>query len=254
VWPLSRTSPRECLRIGRVAIERWSAQGAGLGLRSALPMPADALDRPGCLTALLHELYADKPQGKVQVVLESAWLPLVLADTGGELLSAGEMQALVRHRLNAAHGSQSDDLAAWDVRADYRAGDRFALGYGFAPHHKQAVVAAAAEAGLQLDAVMPAFLWGWKRVRPPVTAGWWVWPEQDRMLLVRLEAGRVVAFNPAAPLAETGAAIERLVQVESVRWGLASSDSVAAVASWQPPARLPTSSPRLAWHSLAGVA
>lgn len=254
MWPLSRNLPRECLRIGRVAIERWSGPGTGLGLRSALPMPADAMDRPGCLTALLHGLYADKPQGKVHVVLESAWLPLLLVDTGGELLSPGEVQALVRHRLNACHAGPGDDLAAWDVRVDYRAGDRFALGYGFAPQHKQAVLAAAAEAGLQLDALIPALLWGWKQVRPPVTAGWWVWPEQDRMLLARLEAGRVVAFNPAAALAATGAAIEQLVQVESVRWGLAPSDHGVAVASWQPPARLPASGPRLAWHSLAGVA
>ena len=123
------------------------------------------MDRHGYLTALLHELYADKPQGKVHVVVESAWLPLLLADTGGGLLSAGEVQALVRHRLNACHAGPSDDLAAWDVRVDYRAGDRFSLGYGFTPHHKQAVLAAAAEAGLRLDAVTPAFLWGWKQVR-----------------------------------------------------------------------------------------
>jgi len=254
VWPLSRPATGECLRIGRSAVQRWAGQGAGLELVATLPLPANAVNEPECLGQALGELYADKPQGKVSLVLESAWLPLLLADTGGSLLSAAEAEALVRHRLSAYHAGPDDDLSAWDVRVDYRAGDRFALGYGLAPGVKQILLDAAERAGLQLNALTPAFVWGWQRLRPPVKTGWWVWPEQDRMLLGRVEAGRLVALNPAAALADTSAAIGRFVHAEAARWGMpaASVEGICA-ASWQPPAQMPAPSQGVAWCSVVGA-
>jgi len=253
VWPLSRPPARECLRIGRLAAERWAGQGAGLELMETRPLPAHAINEPECLGQALGELCADKPPGKISLVLESAWLPLLLADTGGALLGMGEAEALVRHRLSSYHGRSGDELSAWDIRVDYRAGDRFVLGYGLAPRVKHSLLGAAEQAGVRLDALMPAFVWGWQRLRPPVNTGWWVWPEQDRLLLARAEAGRLVALNPAVPLGETGAAIERLVQIEAARWGLPVGDDSVTVASWQQPVQLPARSQRLVWRSLAGA-
>ena len=90
-------------------------------------------------------------------------------------------------------------------------------------------------------------------MRPPVNTGWWVWPEQDRLLLARAEAGRLVALNPAVPWAETSAAIEHMVQIEAARWGLPASDDSVTVASWQQPVQLPARSQRMVWRSLAGA-
>ena len=253
MWPLDRSSAHECLRIGRLAVERWTAEGAHLKLRAAWPLPANAIETPACLGQALTGLCSDKPRAKVTLVLESAWLPLLLADAGGALLGTDEAEALLRHRLSAHHAGQGDDLSAWDIRVDHRAGDRFALGYGLSPQIKQALLDAAERAGLRLDALTPAFVWGWQRMRPAVKAGWWLWPEQDRMLLARAEAGRLVALNPAVPLAETGSAIERIAQIESARWGWPTNNEGVTVGSWQQPAHLPTRSERLTWRSVANA-
>lgn len=249
MWPLKFRSPHECLRIGRLAAQRWAGQGGDLELVATLALPANAINEPACLGDAIGELFADDPRGKVSVVLESAWSPLLLADTGGALLSATEAEALVQHRLSIHHGG----LAPSDVRVDYRAGNRFALGYGLAPGLKQALLNAAEQAGLQLAAITPALVWGWQRLKPPPSTGWWVWPEQDRMLLARVEAGRLVALNPAAALTEDATAIERAVQAEAARWGVQSKLCITSVASWLPATQLPTRSQTLTWHSLVGA-
>ena len=253
MWPLNSSSPSECLRIGRRAVERWSADRAGLQLMATSLLPANAIQTPACLGHALTELCSDKPRGKINLVLESAWLPLLLADTGGALLGADEAEALMRHRLSGHHGGQGDDLSAWDIRVDHLAGDRFALGYGLSQQIKQTLLDAAERAGLRLEALTPAFVWGWQRMRPAVKAGWWLWPEQDRMLLARVEAGRLVALNPAVPLAETGTAIERIVQIESARWGWPANNEGVTVGSWQQPVHLPARNERLVWRSVVGA-
>ncbi|MEO8154060.1 MAG: hypothetical protein ABI605_13400 [Rhizobacter sp.] len=254
MWPLSRPPARECLRIGRLAAERWAGQGMGLELKASWPLPANAIDTPECLAQALTELCAEKPQGKVSLVLESAWLPVLMADTGGSLLGVAEAEALMRHRLSEYHAGPGDELSTWDIRVDYRAGDRFALGYGLAPRVKQALLEATARAEIRLQTLVPAFVWGWRRLRPPIKTGWWLWPEQDRMLLARADASRWVALNPAVPLVNTPSAIERIVQAESARWGLPASEEGVTVASWQPPLQLPAPGQRLKWRSLLETA
>jgi len=253
VWPLSRSSTHECLRFGLLAAERWAGQGGALKRVASVALPAHAINEPECLGAALSELCVGKPQGKVSLVLESAWLPLVLVGVGDTLLAPTEAQALMRHRLGSNHGSQGDELSAWDIRVDYRAGERFALGYGLAPHVRQVLLSAAELAGLQLCGLVPAFTWGWQRLQSPLKTGWWVWPEQDRMLLARVEGGRLVAFNPAASLVDTGPAVEQLVHAEAARWGLLANAGTVTVASWHSPAQLPARSPGLTWRSLVGA-
>jgi hypothetical protein len=243
----------DCLRIGRLAVERWSAEGTHLKLTASWPLPTNAIQAPACLGQALTELCSDKPSVKLSLVLESAWLPALLADTGAALLSADEVEGLMRHRLSAHHAGQGSDLSAWNVRVDHRAGDRFALGYGLSPEIKQPLLDAAERAGVRLDALTPAFVWGWQRMRPVVKAGWWLWPEQDRLLLARIEAGRVVALNPAVSLVETGTAIERVVQIESARWGWPANNEGVTVGSWKQPAHLPSRSERLTWRSVANA-
>jgi hypothetical protein len=256
VWPLNRASGSEVIRLGRLAIERWVDRGNGLALVSTLPLPGDGSAHLDSLGQALSALYTDKPQGTVSVVLESAWAPLLLADTGGVLWGDGPVTALVRHRLDALYGSATDDVATWEVRVDHRAGDRFALGYGMSSRVKQALVSAAEQAGLKLDSLTPAFTWGWQRLRSaqqwPGRGGWWAWPEQDRMLVARVEAGRLVALNAAAPRGDSSQLIESVVDTEGVRWGLDAWQERVHAAAWLSPAQLPAPTERVAWHAVGG--
>ena len=261
MWPLDRRPRgRECLRLGRLAAERWVGSEAGWLLLGREDIPAQVLDRPEALAASLPALYAHRPaEGGVTVVLESAWLPVLLGDTGGTLWGAAPLAAWMRHRLRLLHGSAEDDLAGWDIRVDAQAGERHALGYGLSPRVRQAVLAAAARSGLEVDALTPAISWGWQRLRPertwPDRSGWWVWPEQDRCLVARVEAGRFVAFNAAAQLVTDPAQVERLIATEAVRLGLdAGAVDRIGVAAWRAPTQLPSPTPKQAWFALAGEA
>lgn len=257
MWPLSRTSTREVVRIGRLAAERWVGTPKGLSLVASQPLPDDALNKPECLGLALSSLYTDKPLSRISLVLESAWSPLLLADTGGVLWGSAQVTALARHRLGSLYGRPGDDLADWEVRVDHRAGDRFALCYGVAPRVKQDLLNAAQQAGLQLDELTPAFAWGWQRLRParqwPRQTGWWVWSEQDRRLVARVEAGRLVALNPAAPLGDASVMIEQIVNAEGIRWGLDARSGPIGVASWLPPTQLPPPlGDHMVWCALIG--
>ncbi|MBX3475892.1 MAG: hypothetical protein KF754_16100 [Planctomycetes bacterium] len=256
MWPLRRTSRREYVRIGRISVERWAEEGAGLSLIGQQPVPTDVIDAPEGLAQAVAALYADKPRCKVTLLLESAWSPLLLADTGGVVWGDGPVSALVRHRLGLLYGSLDEDVAAWDIRVDHRAGDRYALGFGLSPRIKQGLLGAAQNAGLTLEAMVPAFLWGCQRLRPARRwtrqTGWWIWAEQDRMLVARIEAGRVVVLNPASPVHDTTASVEQQVRIEGARWGGDASREPVSVAAWSRLVELPPSTERLSWCSAIG--
>lgn len=234
----------EVLRIGRHAVERWSRAGAGWRLVGQGSLLEGAVDAPeaALAAAITTALQSNLPMPKrVTVIVESAWLPLLLVDTGG-LLWGDAPLALVRHRLSAL--GAGDEATAWDVRADGRAGERFALGYGLPPRVKSAVVDAVGGVGCTLSALTPAFLWAWQQ--RPVHQGWWIYAEQDRSLLARFVGGRVTAFNSAALLIRDAEDAERAVGIESSRWGIVELGPVQACA-WYAGG----SNGRIAWNALA---
>lgn len=256
MWQLSRLARQECVRVGRCAIERWTTSKLGLTLVATCALPTNAVDTPDCLLDALKCLYSSKPTSKVILLLESAWLPLLVADTGGLLWSVAQTESLVRHRLDTLYGGGAEDVSKWDVRLDWRAGDRFALGYGLPPRAKQFLLEAGERAGIRPDALMPAFSWGWRRLRPCQTwsgrTGWWLWPEQDRLLVGRIERNRLVAIHPSAPVSDTVAAVERLVDGESVRNGAGAQREQIIVAAWRQASRLPHAHGRVVWRSVVG--
>lgn len=236
MWPLERNVVHECVRIGRHAVERWTGSRAALALAASQPLPAMAAPRPQDLLAALQGLYAQRPAVKATLVLESAWLPLMLVDTG-VALAAAEVQALVRHRLGLLYAEGGEPVASWDLRVEHSAGDRFALGYGLPSSLKQSLLEAAQGIGLEWGALVPAFAWGRERLRPTRAwarrSGWWVWPEQDRSLLARLVGDRVTALNAGAPpVDDKHGAIEGLIDAECMRQGIDSTAEPIGVATW----------------------
>ena len=255
MWPFKRTVDYEFLRLGRYTAERWSLMPEGLTLIASGSLNTERFDDPEMLAELLRTVYAIRPNSPVGVVLESAWAPVILTDKGGALSNAAQVEGLLRHRLRTLYASAKDNLEELDVRATARPGNRFALGYGLSARVKQAVLSAASELDVRVSSMTPAFAWGWSRLNPsrdwPNRTGWWLWPEQDRLICMRAEAAQLVALNPAVACADTAAELERVVQVEAVRWGLDPTNEPIHVAAWAPPAHLPAPSARVSWRSVA---
>ncbi|NRF68879.1 hypothetical protein HLB44_17945 [Aquincola sp. S2] len=216
MWPFDRASTRDIVRIGRLAVERWEPRRGALAALGREPLAEPSTP---AIAAALRALYPQPPPRAITLLLETAWLPLLLADTGGALWSRAQIETLLRHRLAALYGDDAEPPSSWPLRIDHRPGDRFARGGALPPRLQRSLLDSARVLGLRWHALLPAFDWGWQRRRPvrqPAgRTGWWLWPEQDRLLIARIEAGRLTALEAAAPPAGTPAA--RAAQVELAR-------------------------------------
>ena len=236
MWPLE--SARDIVRIGRERVEWWSHGAQGLDLRRQQPLDLPAGPDADALSVALHALFeAQHGEGRrsIEVVLESAWLPAMLLPTGPTPWSTAKLHALLRHRLGQLYGGMHDPIEAWELQLDHRPGDAQAVGYGLAPLIKSAVIDAAAAAGRRLASVQPALAWGRHRLEPVIRRAadaWWVWVEQDRSLVCRLEACRISAMNVGAPVPRDGAHAQRLVEIEAHRQGTEVPQAPSLVTGW----------------------
>ena len=84
MWPRSRKSGEEILRIGRHAIERWTLADGVLSMVASHGLGPDAgvLSHVASLVDGVGVLYPAAPSIAITLVLESAWMPLVLVDAG----------------------------------------------------------------------------------------------------------------------------------------------------------------------------
>ena len=260
MWPLDRFANADVVRIGAHAVELWRG-GAG----SMEQVAREELPRRGSLfdaSALVEPLQAIA--GRVTsrraiVVLESAYAPVLLVDTGGVLTRAAQVDALLRHRFGLAYGIPGRDASGWRVRWTHRYGDRYALGYGIDPAVEAAMLEGATSANLIFAAWMPALDWSLVRFGRRLRAAgcpWWVWTEQDRSLAVHLSGGQVDALDPALLEADSVTGIERAMAAAATRAGLRTSAAgeVAApigVGYWQMNERPSGSSTRLREFAIA---
>ena len=260
MWPLDRFARADVVRIGAHAIELWRG-----GARAFERVAREALPRRGSLfdaSALVEPLQAIA--GRVTnrraiAVLESAYAPVLLADTGGVLTRAAQVDALLRHRFGLAYGIPGRDASGWRVRWTHRYGDRYALGYGLDPVVEAAMLEGATSANLTFAAWMPALEWSLTRFgRRGRAAGcpWWVWAEQDRSLAVHLSGGQVDALDPALLDADSVTGIERAIAAATARASLHTSTagevaSPIGVGYWQVTERPGGGSTRLREFAIA---
>jgi hypothetical protein len=274
VWPLERRV--DVVRVGRRRVEYWASTAQGLVLRGEQRLELTGTPRAAELAPVLRSLLTDArgatAGGKsvarsIDVVFESAWLPVMLVEVGKSLRSSKTIEALLRHRFAQQFSEQNEAVSGWDLQIDHRPGDTRALGFGLAPATQQTVIDAAAAARLRLASLQPALAWGWQRLQADrrrtaataVTAnrgGWWIWIEQDRSLVGHVDAsGRLDALNPGAAVAEDEVQCLRLMQIEALRQGLPSDDVCGVAVDW----RLAQCGPsrgagsRLQWLSLAAT-
>lgn len=238
MWRLDWGRATNLIRIGAQAVELWRGDRSVLTLVLQLPLPrrgslydADSLNEP--LLALLARLDGEQ----ASVILESAFAPVLLADTGGGLTSGTLVTALLRHRFGLAYAEHGVDIASWKIRTDYRFGDRYALGFALPPAVETVLVEVSSSAGIAFTEWRPALAWSLDRLNPArgwvKGSGWWIWREQDRSLIVRLDQGRVAVLNPAVQIGEAVSDVERSIATELVGSGIARDTGPIGVGQWQ---------------------
>jgi hypothetical protein len=256
VWPLERRQADAILRVGRLSLERWDRVDGRLSMVSRHVLDQAATMHPSLLAEGLHVLYRNSPAGPVEIVLESAWMPIVLCDTGRNVMRLAQVEALARYRFGQTLVSPLDPVAQWEIRADYVAGHRHALAFALSPQVRQVIASAASSLRVNLAALAPAFSWGWSRARAGGAlpgSVWWLCAEQDRTLVSRTEGGRVIALHPGADAVVDRQAALSLVDVEAARFGLPSGDAAAvAVGAWHDTLDDPSAKGRVRWHDYRG--
>ena len=253
MWPFDRWIARDVLRVGCSTVEHWCADGGNLLLEGRHALAADAPPDPGELGAALAALFAKPPSRPVTLVMESAWLPVLLLDNGARALRATEVDALARHRFRRHHDTPGDPVATWNLRIDYRAGERWSLAYGLPSRVLTAVTTAACDCGVILASVSPALDWAVQR-QPRRGGGgaWYVLVEADRCIVMRTESGRPAGLHAAMPPGHGPDRMLANLDAEQARLGIAPGDDPVRIAHWAL-ADLDGSDPRLSWSDLAGT-
>lgn len=235
MWRLERQ--RDVLLVGRLRVERWAPGPGGRLVRAkAVDLMAGPLPEPQALEPSIGTVLEGGSRA-VDVVVESAWLPVIAVRTGQALWARSSVEALARHRLAEGFGDLigaegRSAQSAWDIVVDHRPGDEVAVAYGLPQGVSSAIERAVTGPGVHLRSMQPALAWGWQEAGS--RAGWWVWLEQDRAHVCHVTRGRIDAMNAGAMFPADAASCQRLLAVEGIRQGLADT-AVAKVAGLELP-------------------
>lgn len=259
MWPLER--PKSVVRVGRDRVELWRAGPRGLSMHRQSALQYSEAPKLAALTAAISVLLADETlqAARLDLVVESVWLPVVLLEVGATLWSLKQADALMRHRVGHLYAERREPMSAWDMQLDYRPGDARGLGYALAPSVKAALVSAAAATGCRWASLQPAFAWSWRQglAQRRWPRGWWLWAEQDRWLIALVQQGRVTQLNAGAAPALDAAEVLHRVEVEALRGGIDAPDLPVVAGGWQPlrsPGGPGQTDNRVSWFDVAGDA
>ena len=249
MWPLDAFVVPEVIRVGPLALELWKRSSAGMDLIDRVPLAqrASMYDARQIVDSL-RSLYDQLTRPRVSLVLESAYAPALLADTGGSLWNAKQVETLLRHRFGLTYGSPDINVATWKIRTMHRYGERYALGFAMAPAVEDALRESATLAKIEFAEWSPALAWGLDRFAPsrkwPRRTGWWVWAEQDRCLVISISRGRFGSLNAAVALPKSNEVLEQMIGAEEGRQGIGSGQSPIGYAHWSSEDRLAGASER----------
>lgn len=242
MWPLSRRSG-PLLRLCRDRAEFWIRQGEEFVCAAHEGIAKNAVAAMAeTLVALLtrDEVAACSTNDDIDIVIESAWLPVLPLEAGPTLWSTPQMTALMRHRLTQIYAGEGSVAGPWTLRLDYRPGDRHGLGYALAAEVGEAFAQVASTSRRRWRSLQPALHWGWGQFasqRRGATrakhGACWIWIEQDRALVALLQKDGIAALNPGAMVPRDEAELMRLATREALRAGLEQADLAVVVAGWQ---------------------
>jgi hypothetical protein len=181
--------------------------------------------------ALVERLNAiDWPQSgrfKLEMVLESAWMPITCIDTKGAAWSVQEFRAIAMQRWGALFGTGAEH---WDAQSDYLPGDTTGCAFGLPMTLKLALRGWAQKQHLSGLQILPAVNWAALQSNPPLVRApgqRLLFLEADRSLLLEGRVGRFLPVAWALPPADGPA------QCRSLLSGLESSTQGVAVLSWE---------------------
>jgi hypothetical protein len=225
-------------------VEWWSSGPDGFAQRNAGTIDGEAgpdlrsLER--AIQSLLEPHQADLKGCRLDVVIESAWLPVVAIETRKQLLNQVELDALLRHRLQHARLDGSTAAPEWETRFVHQPGDELALGFAIDLRLKDLLVEQFGSRQARTLSIQPAFTWGWDAsvgqrreacMASSTGSTWWLWEESDRTLAALAGRRHVRVMNVAAPLLGRQDA-KTLAKREALRSGVQQADTSAVVGGW----------------------
>jgi hypothetical protein len=228
VWPRRKHHP--LVRVGRLNVELW--QPGADGLRCVSQRPLGLTRRPDvqlmseCLATLL-ENRSSEGRG-LDLVVESAWMPVMHLPMAPTLWSMEQATNLLRHRLGLLQGIQPEHMSSWQLAVDYLPGNACGLGYGLSPAVREALHQAVHAANCKVHSMQPALAWGGRRLpdRPARRRSNLkgtqarIWVEQDRALVVLDQVGKVLHLNACAEAPSNDEQALLQFQIECARAGL----------------------------------
>lgn len=245
MWPLE--NKRDVLRIGCHCVELWNWRSRGMVLNSRQTIESNGTARSRGLAEALAGLLgarsvehrkAQRGVAPVDVVIESAWLPVLTFEPRPMIWSRIDCEALLRHRLTSLYSDASELNSDWLLEVDYLPGDALGIGFGLASSIKEIIESISLANGQVLSSLRPSWCWGWAhltRYRRTLRKGWWFWLEQDRALIGCVRGGRLSSLNTGAHIPIDAGWARRQIEQEAVRRGMRTSSEQAVIAGWQLP-------------------
>lgn len=253
MWPR-----KQCiLRLGRHGCELWLEQSrAVLGLAKQSVPQAEAQSPYEPLRLAIQQLAQHVPaRARVQVIVDSHWLPVLLVDTGHAPLAGGHINTLAMHRFAEVRG---EAVRNWAFMSNYLAGDRKALAFGCPPQLQQVVQSTLAEnaAPRAFCGLQPTL--SWAMAKAPAKLGMQsnrctVLHEQDRSLMVLSQGASLLGFHPALPAFESPQQFMHEAQRYAWRCGVPNKDWRFQVLAFEPRGPHESSDlgiPELNWSTL----
>ena len=244
MWrPSLRRKPEAILKLCRDRVEWWAPgttdlEHRGTSLIAGEPGP-DLLPLEQAMRSLLEAHRTELEGCSLDVMVESAWLPVVAIDTRRQLLSPAELDALLTHRIEHIYRNRSESSQSWETRLSHQPGNDLAVGFAIDIRLKQLLLAQVASCQARVLSIQPAFTWGWDQSgherrqackASPAKSVWWFWEESDRTLAALADKGQVRALNAAAPRVDRQDA-GTMARREALRHGIAEADLPALVVS-----------------------
>ncbi len=252
MWPFERWRETDVLRVCRDAAEHWASQPAGLVRQQREPL-APPLDVPALEDAIARLFAGTRGRRRLDVVIESAWLPVMLLAPGAALRHVADLEALLREALVGLYEPGDTTMAQWQLQIDGLPGDEHVCGYALDVRLREGVMRALHAAGVTACSVQP--VWAWARAHASQRAtrghsGWWLWQESDRTLVAGLRRGRVQSLHPAMAPMNEHFDLRATVAAEATRTRLPATDPLL-IGGWLAP---PAVANAAGWHAVSASA
>lgn len=249
MWRFDLLRPRPVVRLSRESAQWWGSREGRLHLEHQVTWVVGSQLEAEPMACGLKELLeragsAASSMRRVDVVIESAWLPVFALPTSREFTSRRLLLALLRQRVTALQdadaGSPTPAADAWALDVWHRAGDAWAFGYALPSGVRQAIDIAASRSNIGVGSIQPALTWGWEATRPDRASrrrSWWCWLEQDRTLVAHVRHGHMAHVNVSGEPLDGLDAAQRMTSTQALSLGLDDEQPwPVQVSGWKPSA------------------